>query len=487
MQSQLMSAKSGGSSRAPLGCLMLFGLPFVAGGLLALREGVREYGTKPDAIVPIIVGGVFTTVGLLVILGAWYGTAASTRQEALKTQNPGQPWMWREDWARGFAKDSTRGTAIALWVFTILWNAVSFPAAFLVFRPEVLKENRLVLFVLLFPLVGVGMLVAAIYQTLQSMKFGTSICHLGGVPIVPGRVFRGEIELHNEGAPANGYRLRLSCVRSVTTRTGKNRSTNETVLWDEEIVVEASAAMRSPVATRVPFELATPPDSQPTDEHDSYDRTFWRLTASAELPGVDYGAQFELPVFQTGEKVDGHEFAAHEQHHRAEAAHREFAPTSGVEITGLPGGGEEFRIHARKTVGAVVKSLVFLGIWNAGIVAMIHFHAPWGFPAVFIALDLLFIVSSIDHLFGRSIISVDKSGVRVQRQWPGMSSTKAYEAATIESIDGITAGQSGSSFGITMKLRDGNTNALAGYLPDRESADAVAAKMMADLGRVESR
>jgi len=35
----------------------------------------------------------------------------------------------------------------------------------------------------------------------------------------------------------------------------------------------------------------------------------------------------------------------------------------------------------------------------------------------------------------------------------------------------------------TLKLTDGNTRLLSTYLPDRESADTVAAKMMADLGQ----
>jgi hypothetical protein len=139
---------------------------------------------------------------------------------------------------------------------------------------------------------------------------------------VPGRLFRGEVELHRDAMPANGYRLRIANIRAVTTGMGKTQSTTETVQWDEETVVDASAAMRSSAGTRIPFELATPPDSQPTDESDVYDRCFWRLSVTAELPGVDYAAQFDLPVFQTGQPVDGHEFAPHEERHRAEASHR---------------------------------------------------------------------------------------------------------------------------------------------------------------------
>jgi hypothetical protein len=237
------------------------------------------------------------------------------------------------------------------------------------------------------------------------------------------------------------------------------------------------------MGTRVPFQFATPPDSHPTDDQDFYNRFLWRLTASAELPGVDYASQFDLPVFQTGERADGSEFAAFEQRHRVEAARHEVRPTTGVEITKLTGGGEQFRIHAKKTFGGVFRSLLFLAVWNAAIVAMIHFEAPWGFPAVFIAIDLLIIVASVDYFFGRSTVDVDGNGVRLRKQWLAFSAKeKSYAPAAIESIDGTTAGPNSKSFGVTLKLRDGDTQLLGSNLPDRESADTVAAKMMADLG-----
>jgi hypothetical protein len=53
----------------------------------------------------------------------------------------------------------------------------------------------------------------------------------------------------------------------------------------------------------------------------------------------------------------------------------------------------------------------------------------------------------------------------------------------IASIDGTTAGANSKSFGVTLKLRDGDTQLLGTNLPDRENADTVAAKMMADLAK----
>ncbi|MEO8033231.1 MAG: hypothetical protein ABI837_02285 [Acidobacteriota bacterium] len=426
---------------------------------------------------------VVVLVLLALVLAAVYGLGVKRKSDALRAAHPDQPWMWREDWARGAIRDTSRGTTIGLWVFTLICNAIAFPITWLA-RPQVSGENLLSVIIYLFPLAGIIMLLSAIYQTLRSLKFGTSVCHLQRVPIVPGRLFRGEVELKTDVVPVDGYRLRILLVRLVTTRTGRNRSTSERLLWDTEIFVPAEAAMRSPLGTRVPFELATPPDSHPTDDQDMYDRYLWRLSATAQLPGVDYGAQFDIPVFLTGSATDGSEFTAFQARHRVEAAHRELAPASGVEITKLPGGGEEFRIQAKKTFDSMLGGFVFLGLWNAAIYAMIRFHVPWGIPAVFIALDLLFILSTLDYYLGKSTIEVDASGVRVHRLWMGIGSTsQSYEAASIASIDGTTAGANSKSFGVTLKLHDGATRLLGAYLSDRESAEAVAAKMMADLGR----
>ncbi len=478
MQTQPLAS----SSRLGFGCLILFALPFAGLGLLALFAGIRDYPTKPNAIVAIIVGGVFTLVGFLLIIGTLYGKAAAAKTDELKARNPNKPWMWREDWANGIIKDSNKAGTIGIWIFTVIWNAISFPTAFLA-SPQLGKGNWMVIFILLFPFIGVCMLIGAIYQTLRSMKFGTSTCHLQSVPVVPGRAFRGDVQLNVDAAPSNGYHVRISSIHEVTTRTGRNRSTTERLLWDTEVVVDASAAMRGPTGTTVPFQLATPPDAQVTDESDLYDRYFWRLSASAELPGVDYAAQFALPVFQTGEAADGSEYASFQQRHRAEAARHQVAPTAGVRITPLPTGGEEFRMQPRKTVGTVLQTIVVLAAWNAGIAAMIHFHVPWGFPAVFIAIDLLLLASAFDYFLGRTTLTVDTTGVRARREWLGAGSVKSYEAATIESIDGTSAGQNSKAFGITLKLRDGGTRLLGGYLTDRDCADTVAAKMMADLGR----
>ena len=78
MPPQSVTGKSGGS-RLAFGCMILFALPFAGGGLLALVQGIRQYRTKPDAIVAIIVGGVFTLVGLLILIGVRFAARNARR------------------------------------------------------------------------------------------------------------------------------------------------------------------------------------------------------------------------------------------------------------------------------------------------------------------------------------------------------------------------------------------------------------------------
>ena len=400
-----------------------------------------------------------------------------------KSEYPDQPWMWRDDWAKSSIRDSNRSKTIGLWIFAILWNAISFPMAWHM-RTEISREDFTMVFLYLFPLIGIFIFIAAVVQTVRSLRFGTSVCHLERVPIVPGRAFRGDVEVKTDVVPADGYRLRIMLVRITTPRTGRKRSSTERLVWDSEIFVDSGTTLRSPMGTRIPFHFATPPDSHPTDETDLYDRHVWRMNVSADLPGVDYAAQFELPVFQTGERADGSEFAAFEERHRAQARRHRIAPNSGVEITPLPAGGEEFRIRAAKSTAAVIGNLTFLVALNAAVVASIRFHGPWLLSAVLVAIDVLFLLAAVNYFFGQSTVEVGRNGLRVRKSWLGYApEPESYEEPAIDSVEGTTAGAEGKAFGVTLKLRDGNKKILATSLRDRESADAVAARMMTALGR----
>src|SRR5206468_1655197 len=130
--------------------------------------------------------------------------------------NPDQPWMWRDDWAANSIREHGGLMVGALWLFAIVWNLISFPILFAV-PFENVREKPVVAIVFLFPIVGVVLLIAALYQSARRAKYGASICHVDRVPIVPGRVFHGEIQTRVRDMPANGFQIHLSCVRRLTS------------------------------------------------------------------------------------------------------------------------------------------------------------------------------------------------------------------------------------------------------------------------------
>lgn len=277
-----------------LGCVGLFLVPFFIGGLAVVATGlaeVRKNGWQ-QAAVPLLGGALFLAFPLLFGGIVAYAVRSAMRQAALRGAKPNEPWLWRDDWAQGYAQDRLGSGSIFLFVFAIVWNAISGTALLVVWRTDAHQFEPRLLFLAIFPLIGVGLLLAAAYQLWRRKKYGRSICRLHQVPIEPGRAFSGELETHAQEAPENGFVLKLSCVQSI--HSGKN--TYETTLWSEETTISRGALIPSPDGVRVPFTLTFPADAAAKNDPPR-GTIVWRLEATADVPGIDYAATFDLPVF----------------------------------------------------------------------------------------------------------------------------------------------------------------------------------------------
>src|SRR5687768_5123998 len=182
-----------------------------------------------------------------------------------------------------------------LWGFVLLWSLFSLPLAFLV-RWELPMDAKTAL-IALFPLSAALLILVALYHALRRRKYGASLCRVEQVPIPLGATFRGEIEARMSEMPASGFSLRLVCLRR-TVSSGKSRSVHERVLWQDEQSV-THGPMPSPKGMRVPFRFDIPWECEPTDLTNPSDALVWKLDVSADVPGIDYQASFELPVFRT--------------------------------------------------------------------------------------------------------------------------------------------------------------------------------------------
>ena len=78
------------------------------------------------------------------------------------------------------------------------------------------------------------MIFYALNATLAWRKFGQSIFEMAAIPAALGGTLEGEIEVKTRLQPQHGLHLRLSCIRQTTTGGGKNRHTEEKILWQDE-------------------------------------------------------------------------------------------------------------------------------------------------------------------------------------------------------------------------------------------------------------
>jgi len=459
--------------------LVLFSLPFCGFGLFAIAMGIRELskGNTGAGIGLTLFGVVFGGVGFGVLYAGIRGRKAVAKSDEVRAQNPDAPWLWREDWASGRIKCSSKGALTGAWVFAVLWNAISWPVVF-AFPKELDKGNHAIWIALIFPAIGIGLLAWAVRATIRWRKFGESAFVLGAVPGVIGGTLSGAIHPGTGLRLMQEFRLRLTCVNRVTTGSGKNRSTSEHVLWQDEKQVN------SDFNGLVPVSFLIPDDSRESDNSDSDNAILWRLESMANVPGVDYLSSFEVPVFRVAQTA--------EQLAHAESARREKARSLGayqrpagspIVVRSALHGGTEFLYPPGRNPGAALVLTLFTLLWTGSIVFMVWKKAPWFFPVVFGLFDLLLIYGMLHTWFGSTRVLVRTGRVEVTNRLFGIGSPKTMAATDIVEIStrvGMTAGNR-TYHDIQIHCRNGKKLVAGGAIRDKLEAEWLASEMKKQL------
>ena len=104
----------------------------------------------------------------------------------LRAAHQDQPWLWRADWAAGEIHSSPKAKAIFFVLLAIIWNFCTFSAL------ASLRTN-LSGWLMLFQLVGIGLLLIAIRALLQWRLYGESTFQLKLMPATIGGALEGVI------------------------------------------------------------------------------------------------------------------------------------------------------------------------------------------------------------------------------------------------------------------------------------------------------
>lgn len=241
----------------------------------------------------------FKMIFVLVFGGMGLGLIVfGLRGKAAKVDTPearGKLWLEKPEWSSNEIRSGAKTGMYGIWAFALIWNLISFPMLYIV--PEAYEdEGAVALLILLFPLVGVGMLYWAIKATLEWKRFGPTPLRLDPFPGSIGGDVGGEILLNMRYEPHMQCEVTLSCIYSYMSGSGKNRSRSESAKWQDTGYAKVVPAAQ---ATRLQFRFAVPSGLPESQEHsDRYH--LWRLNVNAKLPGADLNRSFEIPVFDTG-------------------------------------------------------------------------------------------------------------------------------------------------------------------------------------------
>ena len=249
----------------------------------------------------------FKSIFVLVFGGVGFGLLYAqfrtpTPKNDTEPQYLDSPWLMNDKWQSRTILSAAKVSMIVSWAFAGFWNLISAPLPFLLYEEVTQKDNYAALFGLLFPVVGIGLVVWAIRQTAEWYRFGPAPLTLDPFPGAIGGHVGGTIDLNLPYDGNNRFQLTLSNLRSSVSGSGKNRSRRESAKWQDKLVAHAEPGGKG---TRLTFRFDVPEGLQPSDidRNDSYH--IWRLNVLAEIDGPDIDRDYEIPVFPTGQTSSG--------------------------------------------------------------------------------------------------------------------------------------------------------------------------------------
>ena len=237
---------------------------------------------------------VFGGIGLGLLIVTW--RARKAKDEALPEFQQ-SPWLLNDKWQTASIRSNAKWTMWFSWGFAALWSLISAPMPFVIFEEVTQKQNTIALVGLLFPLIGIGLLVWAIRRTLEWRVLGATPVVLDPFPGSIGGHVGGTIDLRVPYDAGNRFLLTLSNIHVYVSGSGDNRRTCEDALWQEELVGHAESG---PLGTRLSFRFDVPDGQVESDADQSGDSYhIWRLNLRAELPSVTLDRDFNIPVYAT--------------------------------------------------------------------------------------------------------------------------------------------------------------------------------------------
>lgn len=346
---------------------------------------------------------IFTLVGGLVAFG---GMAAAREIKGILTlqeQHPAAPWKWKREWAGSEITASKDGfgalLAITAWIYI-----VQLPLTAAVLASGALTESFSALAVFI-PL-ALGLLpLRAVWKRLRMRQYVGSLSFSPRQwPMRPGTLLEGRLRFTQHLSQLASLEVKVLCRRKTTRGHGKQRSTTEEILWEQNLTLSAAQAQQEDQSWVLPLRLKLSPDfpgqdSQPSlNELRSPREIQWAMEVSG-MPGMK-PLSLPLPVFGEADKTfhdhspaiseaESEAVISHLSHEQLEA----MLKTHGIEAK-FDAAGHPLSIFCPpgRNRAVAIGLLLFGTFWTGVFVVLILQNAPllfkiiWGVSAPIIEL-----------------------------------------------------------------------------------------------------
>jgi hypothetical protein len=422
----------------------------------------------------------FTGAGLGIIAAGFWGKRKLAEQERLEAQHPETPWRWKSDWADGRIRTSGNIQFLFPLIFAVFWNLISTPLLFLIPKEVLENGNKAALIGLIFPLVGVALIIWATRAFLHWKKFGDSVFEMSEFPGVIGGSLAGRILTSVDIQPISGFDLTLSSIHRVTTGSGKNRSTSERVQWQETRHIDRETLDFDPTRSSIPVSFTIPFEAEPTEERSADDETLWRLEVAAETAGIDFSAQFEVPVFRTADSRP--DIEPEKSPWPTEETQEDIQINLGRESIGkdwLPEGGFVLTFAPARQKGAALAVTLFTLLWTGFTALLIHLEAGLFFPILFGLFNLLLLFAVLDLWLESRRVECRPEELVLSGGLLGMGKTRHIPRSAITGIKPVRGMQSGKKlyYRVVVETADGKSHLAATKLDNLSVARRVIEEM----------
>lgn len=449
----------GQTTKAGLVAALILALPFLGGGLFLIvnfgQQALQEQSLPMAAVAAL--GALIVALGLGIVSNAFKAYHQSQRRDQLHAENPNAPWLWQEDWAAGRVNSRQSNSIIGAWMAGVFVSAiVGFALYGLSRTPQnVPLAPRLILGV--FAIVALALLGNAVLLTLRGLRYGTSWVEFVPGTFGLGKTINGSVHCKLSVDVPHGVDLTLKCVRRIVTGSGKNRSVREEILWSDQRNVSRDQVQRAMDDTvSIPFQFNVPADGYETNHTVYDDQLLWKLAAVADVPGVDFKDEYELPIFRTEPMAAAQSADSGAAAFVAAGPSGNFAgvlpdqiatPANTAVVLSQDERGTVLEFGAFRRPAQTLGLLLVTVIWGGVVYMLWHIQQGgpvWIFRVTFTGALLLIVYGLLNSVFGSQTLVSRKEGISLQTRLLGTSRIKEYPASDIKMVS-VGAGSQGGS------------------------------------------